>query len=178
MRWGLFILLFLMACAKVSETPSEPTSTPENEFVQVIPATNVSEVSTATPTVAETLVPVESVVEENVTDIVDLTIAQQHKMIPLLENAVKNSSCYDLNWLGIESQNTRWPIEVKKETRFDYLGAKFFKGWISYSLWLSRDRLATETVVVTIDDMKVLCPDAKNFTIDWDRALLRYTNGG
>lgn len=171
-------MLFLMACAKVSETPSEPTSTPESTFVQVIPAKNVSEIPTATPIVAETIVPVENATEENFTDIIDLTVAQQHKMIPLLESAVRNSSCYNFNWLGIESQNTRWPIEVKKEVRFEYLGAKFFKGWILYSLWLSRDRLATESVVVTVDDLVVLCPDAKDFTIDWDRALLRYTNGG
>jgi len=183
MRVAIVLLLLLAACMPVVEQVNET----ENETVYTIaPVTvktnktveNVTKaVSTPIPArMVEVNISVTEPPVENVTDVVELTIGQQGKMIPLLENAVKNSYCYDLTWEGIEAQHTRWPLEIRKEMSFEYLGGKLFKGWIVYLLYLSKDRLASETVSVLVNDLVVDCLDAKNFTVDWQKILYRYSD--
>jgi hypothetical protein len=180
MRVAVIFMLLLAACVQVAEEINETQNATVYTITPVTVKTNKT-VQNATPTLAPTPQPTimpEANVSENVTvveEIVELTIAQQAKMIPLLENAVKNSYCYDLTWDGIESQNTRWPLEIRKEMRFEYLGGKLFKGWIVFSLYLSNDRLASETASVLVNDLVVDCLDAKNFTINWQKALFRYS---
>ncbi len=147
---------------KLTQPKMVPAETPE--FSVNIP--NIYEPDIEGLAVAEIpeVAPVETV---NLTG-EGLSLARQHKMIPFLEEAVKSSPCYSLTWEGIESQPTTWPLEVRKEMRFEYLGEDLFKGWIGYSLWLSKERLASETVAVMVDNLVVECPEVANFFIDWD----------
>jgi len=185
MRVAIVLLLLLAACMQVVEQANDT----QNETVYTIAPVTVKtnktvenvtkDISTPIPArMVEVNISITEIPVENVTDveIVELTIGQQGKMIPLLENAVKNSYCYDLTWEGIEVQNTRWPLETRKEMRFEYLGGKLFKGWIVYLLYLSNDRLASETVSVLVNDLVVDCLDATNFTVDWQKILFRYSD--
>ena len=177
------LLLLLVSCIEVVEETANKTAN-ETVYTPVVVKANktvqnvIQNVSLPIQNLTVANVSVENVSEplENETVIVDLTIAKQAKMIPLLENAVKNSSCYNLTWDGIGDQKTHWPMEVRKDLRFDYLGGQLFKGWIVFSLYFAKNRLTSETISVMVDNLAVDCPDTKNFTVDWQRLLARYTD--
>ncbi len=111
---------------------------------------------------------------ENVS--VDLTIGAAHKMIPQLEEAVKNAPCYNLTWNGIEEQLQRRPMDFRKEMRFEYVGGRLFKGWILSVISINRAMIDSQTVQVIVEDMQVTCLDTDNFTIDWDNKLKKFVN--
>lgn len=103
----------------------------------------------------------------------DLSIGEQHKMIPLLESAVKNSSCFKVNWVGIENYSNI-PLTTKQELRFEYLGAKQFKGWILNILYLFKDEVASGTNSVMVDDLIVSCVDKPDFSVEWNKVQIKY----
>ena len=182
-RLWIVALLLLVSCTVVDEPVNETVY--KSQVVNTVKhnaSEQVVKVSAETPALSANIpniyepdiiglpvdeTPVPKPVNLTVSE--DLSLAQQHKMIPLLEDAVKASQCYKLTWEDIENQHTRWPLEVRKEMRFEYFGEKLFKGWIVYSLWISKDRLASETVAVMVDNLIVDCPDTNNFSIDWER---------
>lgn len=113
-----------------------------------------------------------SVVNEEVFD--DLSIGAADKMKPELEAAVKNAPCYNLTWNGLSEQQLKRPIEVRKTTRFNYMGGRLFKGWVVPSIYINNDMIDSQTVEVLVEFMQVTCLDAENFTIDWSEKLKKY----
>ena len=113
-----------------------------------------------------------SAVDEEVFE--DLSIGAAYKMVPELEAAVRNASCYNLTWNGLEEQQLKRPIEVRKTMRFNYMGGRLFKGWIVPSLHINNDMIDSQTVEVLVEFMQVTCLDNENFTIDWAAKLQKY----
>ncbi len=172
--------LFLMACVQIEQPVNETTYKPEfvmtNKTTEKVSMNVTKEQNVSVHVKNETnisVIPPNESVQTNITMEEDLTIAEQYKMIPVLESAVQNSSCYARTWDGIEEQEKRWPLQVKREMRFEYLGGKQFKGWVFSTLSLSRIKLDSETTPVIVDNLVVSCSNATNFSIDWDMALLR-----
>jgi len=176
----LACILVLTACIQVQQPVDETVDAPE---VIVTNETVVNESLNAPESNIQILEPdiitndttdtIEANISSAITGLVieDLSLAKQHKMIPVLESAVSNSSCYSLTWEGIDEQVTRWPLEVTKDMRFEYLGGESWKGWITSKLSLSRKLMDAETISVMIDNLSVSCPDTPNFSIDWEIAL-------
>ena len=101
-----------------------------------------------------------------------LTVGAQHKMLPALEKAVKASQCYQVTWENATEHLAPNRLEVKKELRFEYLGALLFKGWILTKLMRDWDILTSETTTVLVDNLSVTCLDERlNFSIDWEKTL-------
>ena len=97
-------------------------------------------------------------------------------MFPQLEELVKQAQCYNLTWNGIDEQQMRRPIEIKKQIRFEYVGGRLFKGWILFIMNLNSVMIDSETAQVVVEDMQVTCLDTDNFNIDWDTKLKKFIN--
>ncbi len=164
-----------MACVQIE---------PVNETIYKTEAFNVSEpkVNNAVPEMESNINSLEPdiITNESVPSeaalitgsvIEDLSIGKQNKMIPELQSAVGNSSCYNITWDGFDVESARWPLEVRKEMRFDYLGGSSWKGWIASKLFISSKMLTANTVSVKIEDLSVSCENSTNFAIDWNRTL-------
>lgn len=169
------LCLLLISCT--------PTDAP-GEFVYQTEAVNVSEpeVNVSVPQVQSNIDSLEPeiITNESVPSeaslitgsvIEDLSVGKQDKMLPALHSVVGNSSCYSITWEGFGEQAARWPLEVRKETRFEYLGGNSWKGWITSKLFISSKMLESDIIPIMIDDLSVSCVNATNFAIDWNRTL-------
>ncbi|MEM3154562.1 MAG: hypothetical protein QW165_03305 [Candidatus Woesearchaeota archaeon] len=181
MKWVVaFIVLVVasVACVQIVDYAQNETVY-KPEVVQSIKA-DLQKKTEILPTPTEEAIQNETNFSNSITGSVveevfeDLTIAQAHKMIPELEAAVRNASCYNLTWNGLSEQ--KLPLEVKKEMRFNYMGGRLFKGWIVSRLSLKNDLVDAQTVEVLVEWMQVTCLDTENFTIDWDAKLKRLSN--
>lgn len=181
--WGVVVLLLLAAC--IQFVPEETNETTYSSEVINVTAANFTEVPkniTKTPKVSLTADILNetnssnsitgSAVEEEVFE--DLTIGAAHKMIPALEEAVRNASCYNLTWNGFAEQQQKRPLEVKKVMRFNYMGGRLFKGWIASTVSINNDMIDSQTVEVLVEFMQVTCLDTENFTIYWAEKLKKY----
>jgi len=174
---GVVFLLILTACAQVVE-PEEEAPT-EVYVVQTNMTPNVSKV-TVKPVTAEANI---SQVNGAETDmfkkydiseipmVQELSIGKQHKMLPKLLSLTGNSSCYNMTWEGFDEQVQRWPLEIRKEMRFEYIEVEKFKGWIVSKLFKGRKMVDSQFTVVNIENEIVSCLNAKNFTIDWEKEV-------
>lgn len=171
----VILCLLLISCT--------PTEAPK-EFVYQTEAVNVSEpeVNSSVPEVQSNIdiLEPEIITNESVPSeaslitgsvIEDLSIGKQDKMLPALHSVVGNSSCYNITWDGFDEQAARWPLEIRKETRFDYLGGNSWKGWITSKLFISSEMLSANTISVKIEDLSVSCDNSTSFAIDWNRTL-------
>jgi hypothetical protein len=174
MRVALIVLLLLASCIVVEEPVNETVYKPT-----VINATKPVNVTPEIPvnvSFGRTNWSKPNIAPENVSPvyvITDLTIAQQHKMIPLLESAVRNSSCYSVGYAGFENQSDI-PLKLEKQLRFEYLGGSSWKGWILNLVTLNKDKVASETAEVLVDNLSVTCLDTENFSFDWGPVRRRY----
>jgi hypothetical protein len=157
--------------ANVTELPKNVTKKPK---IIIEISENLTNETNASITESNSSNAITGNVIENVS--VDLTVGAAHKMTPQLEEVVKNAPCYNLTWNGIDAQQMRRPLEIKKEIRFEYVGGRLFKGWILSVMTLNSDMIDSETVQVIVEDMQVTCLDTDNFTIDWDNKLKKFVN--
>lgn len=189
--WGVAVLLLLAACIQfVPEEKNETKYT--SEIIQTSkPVSNTTEIPnniTKKPEIeieiSENITNESLIIESNSSNAitggvvenisVDLTIGAAHKMIPQLEEAIKNAPCYNLTWNGFDDQQMRRPIEIKKEMRFEYVGGRLFKSWILFIMNLNSAMIDSQTVRVIVEEMQVTCLDTDNFTINWDEKLKKY----
>lgn len=182
-----WLLVILVACAQVPQMQEtiysfEPYEPPkmqprQNETKQVPMVKNETPVvksvtlNTTVEPAIQAPIPVELPAEEIIED---LTIAQQHKMISVLEEDTKKSACYELTWSGFENESQQLPLAVDKQLRFEYLGARLFKGWILNRLLVQKEQVAAETVELLWDDGAITCIDNANFSTDWDKIHRRF----
>lgn len=171
MKGAIVVLLLLCSCIVIVPSEQENVSLPINESPIMV---NESEIESEY--VGMLMNFTEGPVEEVPAPVImveDLSIGEQHKMIPLLESAVKNSSCYAVNWVGI-GEHSDIPLTTKQELRFEYLGAKLFKGWILNLLYLYKDEVASGTNSVMVDDLNVSCVDKPEFSVEWNKVQTKY----
>lgn len=166
MRW-VVLLLFLASCVVVE--PEVTVYTPE--VVQSVQPVDESP-SFVNDSIESDYIPVlMDFTEGNYTApevVVDLSLSEQHKLIPLLEFAVKNSSCYNVSWIGMENYSEA-QITERQELRFEYLGGQKFKGWVFSELILLKEQVASGTNAVMVENLVVECIDEPVFNVDWRR---------
>jgi len=174
---GVVIFLLLAACAQVvepeQETPAEvyvvqTNKTPNVTKVTVKPATAEANITQANG--AETDMFKKYDISE-IPMVQELSIGKQHKLLPKLNSLTGNSSCYNMTWVGFDEQSGRWPLEIRKEMRFEYIEVEKFKGWIVSKLFKGRKMVDSQFTVVNIENEIVSCLNAKNFTIDWEKEV-------
>jgi len=103
----------------------------------------------------------------------ELSIAKQHKRLPLLENVTENSACAEYSFTGFE-ENSDLPVDVKRQLRFEYVSGLTFRGWILFELLLDGEQVAAETAKVLVENETVECLDEGNFSVDWDKIRRRF----
>ena len=170
-------LLVLSACVQVADERNETVYTPivMNATKADINITqNVSEAVYVAENVSLNETPdVEFPSEGNFTD---LTVGQQHKIIPELERLAQTTECYNLTWAGFDEVSKEHAFEVKKTPSFVYLGGRMFKGYVRSALYEDNVLLDSRTVDLVIEYDVVTCLDFENFTIDWDRTFSQKGN--
>ncbi len=179
--WVVAVLLLLAACVEFVEPEvNETVYSPEVvQTIKSVPENTTKELNLTEDVLNETQNITENSsnsITGSVTEEVfeDLTIGAAHKMIPELEAAVRNASCYNLTWIGLEEQQQKRPIELKKVMRFNYMGGRLFKGWIASTISINNDMIDSQTVEVLVEFMQVTCLDTENFTINWAEKLKQY----
>jgi len=176
-----WLLLILIACTQIEPQETiysfvkyEQSSVVSNKSTGLTQEAAVRANVTLPAPKNETLPEQSGIARAESIPIADLTIAQQHKLIPTLESNAKNSKCYEFTWTNLDKNKETLLLSVEKQLRFEYFGARIFKGWILNVLLVQKEQVASQTVKLLWDDGNITCIDEGNFSVDWTKVQRKF----